>query len=127
AALLKELDPALAGLTADLADRGLLDSTLVMCLGEFGRTPVINAASGRDHHSKAFSAVLAGGGVKGGQVIGASDARGEEVAERPVTVPDLYATLLTAFGLDPAKVYRSPGGRPIKLTDKGQVVRELFS
>src|SRR5262245_17322663 len=77
AALLKELDPALAGLTADLADRGLLDSTLVMCLGEFGRTPVINAASGRDHHSKAFSAVLAGGGVKGGQVIGASDARGE--------------------------------------------------
>jgi hypothetical protein len=127
ATLLKVLDPAFAGLTADLSQRGLLDSTLVLCLGEFGRTPEINPQNGRDHHSQVFSSVLAGGGIKGGQVVGASDAKGEKVKDHPVTVPDLYATLLTAFGLDPAKVYRSPGGRPIKLADKGKVVRELFA
>jgi uncharacterized protein (DUF1501 family) len=126
-ALCKQLDPAFAALLGDLSARGLLDRTLVLCMGEFGRTPVINPQTGRDHWSEVFSAVLAGGGVKGGQVIGASDAKGEQVKDRPVAVPDLYATLMSIFGLDPAKLYRSPGGRPIRLADKGKVVRELLS
>jgi uncharacterized protein (DUF1501 family) len=125
-ALCQVLDPAVSSLVGDLRERGLLDSTLVLVMGEFGRTPVINGDTGRDHHSAAFSAMLAGGGVKGGQVIGASDDKGDQVKDRPVTVPDLYATLLTAFGLDPAKTYRTPGGRPIKLADKGKVVTEVF-
>jgi uncharacterized protein (DUF1501 family) len=122
-----QLDPAFAGLVADLVDRGRLDETLVLCMGEFGRTPKINDQQGRDHWSDAFSVVLAGGGVKGGQVLGATDEKGEQVKERPVTVPDLYATLLAAFGIDGSKAYRTPEGRPIKLADKGKVVSELFS
>jgi uncharacterized protein (DUF1501 family) len=127
AALLKQLDPALAALTSDLADRGRLDETLIVCMGEFGRTPTINANVGRDHHSDAFSVLLAGGGVRGGQVIGASDEKGEKVKDRPVKVPDLYATLLAAFGIDAGKSYRTPEGRPVRLADTGQVVKELFA
>src|SRR5208283_4619644 len=97
--------------------------TLVLCMGEFGRTPVINPQNGRDHHSDAFSAVLAGGGIRGGQVIGATDAK---VRDRPVTVPDLYASLLSAFGIAPNKQYRTPEGRPIKLADKGKVIEGLL-
>jgi uncharacterized protein (DUF1501 family) len=119
------LDPALAALLDDLHARGLLESTLVLCLGEFGRTPAINATQGRDHHAEVFSALLAGGGVRGGQVIGQSDDKGEKVKDRPVTVPDLYATLLTLFGLKPDRTYRV-SGRPIKLADKGTVVREVM-
>ncbi|HJZ93017.1 MAG TPA: DUF1501 domain-containing protein [Gemmataceae bacterium] len=125
--LLKTLDSPFAALVADLADRGMLDETLVICMGEFGRTPVINPSNGRDHHADAFSAVLAGGGVRGGQVIGASDADGASVKDRAVTIPDLYASLLTACGLDPTKSYRTPDGRPVKLVEKGSVVRELFA
>jgi uncharacterized protein (DUF1501 family) len=126
-ALEEQLDPAFAALLGDLADRGRLDETLVLCTGEFGRTPAINGQSGRDHWSDAFSVVLAGGGVTGGRVVGATDAKGEQVQDRPVTVPDLYASLLSAFGVDGNKVYRTPGGRPIKLAAKGKVVRELYS
>jgi uncharacterized protein (DUF1501 family) len=125
ATLLKQLDPALATLISDLSDRGLLAQTMVLCMGEFGRTPKINENNGRDHWSDAFSAVLAGGGLKVGQPVGASDAKGEQVKEKPVSVPDLYATLLAACGIDGKKVYRTPGGRPIKLADKGKVVKEL--
>jgi uncharacterized protein (DUF1501 family) len=124
--LCKQLDPALAALTADLGERGLLGQTLVLCLGEFGRTPTINPQSGRDHWSEAFSLVMAGGGVAGGRVIGATDDAGGAVKDRPVTVPDLYATLLSVFGLDPARSYRTPAGRPIRLADKGKVVTELL-
>ncbi len=125
-ALCSQLDPALSGLIADLADRGHLDKTLVLCLGEFGRTPVINGMTGRDHWSNAFSAMLAGGGIRGGQALGASDARGEEAAERPVHVADLYATLLTTCGVDPTRQFRTPEGRPIRLADKASVVAELL-
>jgi uncharacterized protein (DUF1501 family) len=121
------LDPTLAALFGDLSDRGMLKDTLVLCVGEFGRTPKVNEQAGRDHWSEAFSAVLAGGGVKGGQVIGQTDEHGENVKDRPVTIPDFFATLLTALGVDPARQYRTPGGRPIKLADKGKVVTELFS
>ena len=121
-----QLDAPFAALVADLAERGLLEQTLVVCMGEFGRTPTINGNNGRDHWSDAFSVVLAGGGVRGGQVIGATDARGEQVAERTVTVPDSYATLLQAFGIDPAHEYRTPEGRPIRLAASGKAVGELF-
>jgi uncharacterized protein (DUF1501 family) len=124
--LLTGFDPAFAALISDLADRGLLDQTLVVCLGEFGRTPQINAQMGRDHWSEAFSAVLAGGGVRGGTVVGATDAAGAQVKEKPVTVPDLYATLLAAFGVDGSRAFRTPEGRPIKLADKGKVMTDLL-
>lgn len=124
--LCEQLDPAFAALVKDLNDRGRLKDTLIVGMGEFGRTPVVNDQAGRDHWSQVFSVVLAGGGVKGGQAVGASDDKGENVKDRPVTVPDLYATLLAAFGIDGNKTYRTPGGRPIKLAAKGQVVAGLL-
>ena len=127
ASLLAKLDPAFAALVGGLRERGMLDDTLVLCMGEFGRTPTINGGGGRDHWSEAFSAVLAGGGIKGGQVVGATDPGGAKVVERPVTVPDLFATLLSAFGVDGSKPYMTPEGRPIKLAEKGRVVGELFA
>jgi uncharacterized protein (DUF1501 family) len=126
-ALCKQLDPSLAALTGDLATRGLLDETLVLCMGEFGRTPAINPQNGRDHWSEAFSILMAGGGIKGGQVIGATDEKGEKVKDNPITIPDLYASILTAFGIDPTFTYHTPTGRPIKLAGKGTVVKQLFS
>lgn len=121
-----ELDPALATLLDDLARRGLLESTLVTCFGEFGRTPRINERSGRDHWSRSWSAIVAGGGTVGGQVIGATDADGMEPKDRPVTPADLYASFWHAFGVDPWKEYTA-NDRPILLTPKeGRVVRELF-
>ena len=125
-ALAGPLDAGLAAFIGDLAERGLLDQTLIACFGEFGRTPKINGDNGRDHWNDVFSAVLAGGGIRGGQAIGKSDAKGEAVAERPVKVADLHATLLAAFGVDAAKEYRTPDGRPIKLTNGGQVVQEAL-
>ena len=126
-ALLAKLDPAFAALVTGLSERRMLDETLVVCMGEFGRTPTINDNGGRDHWSEAFSAVLAGGGIRGGQAFGSSDEKGATVKDRPVTVPDLFATLLSAFGVDGSKTYQTPEGRPIKLADKGRVVSELFS
>lgn len=124
--LLAQLDPALAALISELSERGLLDQTLLVCMGEFGRTPQINPQNGRDHWAHVFSALVAGGGVAGGQVIGASDALGAEVADRPVTVPDLIASLLWAAGSDPQTLYTTPEGRPVRIADGGEVVRELF-
>ena len=126
-ALSAQLDAGLATLIKDLSDRGLLDTTFVLCVGEFGRTPQINGDNGRDHHSDVFSAVIAGGGTRGGRAIGSSDDAGEKLKDRPVTIPDLHATLLHACGIDPAREYHTPDGRPIKLTSGGKVVQELFS
>ena len=121
-----ELDPALATLLDDLAQRGLLDSTLVTCFGEFGRTPRINERAGRDHWSRSWGALVAGGGVLGGQVIGATDADGMEPSDRPVTPADLHASFWHAFGVDPWKEFHA-NDRPIFLTPKeGRIVRELF-
>ena len=125
--LCAQLDPAAATLVADLASRGLLEDTLVILLGEFGRTPRINPRGGRDHWARAWSAVVAGGGVLGGQVIGETDADGMAPKERPVGVADLHASFWHAFGVDPWTEYHA-NDRPITLVPKeGRVVPELFA
>ncbi len=120
------LDPAFAALLDDLGARGLLASTLVACMGEFGRTPRINADEGRDHWPEAWTAALAGGGVRGGVVHGATDEDGAKVAGPATSVPDLLATMATAIGLDPAHTETSPAGRPISVTDGGRVIRAVL-
>jgi uncharacterized protein (DUF1501 family) len=120
------VDRATAALLADLKARGLLGRTLVVWMGEFGRTPRVNLTAGRDHYPQAFNLALAGAGVKGGQVIGSTDRRGVEVSERPVTVPDLFCTLYKALGIDARKEKQSDVGRPIKLVETGRAVAEVF-
>jgi hypothetical protein len=122
------LDPAWATLMDDLKDRGLLDTTTILWMGEFGRTPKINPRKGRDHWANSWSTVLAGGGIKGGQVIGATTPDGMEVKDRPVSVPDLLATVCTAIGLDPAKQNASNVGRPIRLVEPTATpIKEVLS
>jgi hypothetical protein len=126
-ALSETVDPAFAALVTDLSDRGLLDKTLVLWLGEFGRTPKINGRTGRDHYPRAFCVAVAGGGVKGGQVIGSTSDNGMDVKSRPVTVPDLFCSVYHALKIDPRKENISALGRPIKLMDGGAPVKELFA
>jgi hypothetical protein len=111
------LDPAWAMLMSDLKERGLLDSTLIVWMGEFGRTPKINGQRGRDHWPTSWSTVLAGGGIKGGQAIGDTGRDGMEVKERPVSVPDFLATVCKALSIDPEKQNNSNVGRPIRIAD----------
>jgi hypothetical protein len=125
--LAAQVDPAFATLITDLKHQGLLGQTLVVWMGEFGRTPKINPNAGRDHFPRVFNVALAGGGIKGGQIIGASNADGTEVKDRPITVPDLLASLCHALKVDPAKETMTPIGRPLKVVDGGKPVRELFS
>lgn len=119
------LDPALAALLRDLRERDLLRSTLVLCMGEFGRTPVINRAGGRDHWTRAFSALVAGGSVRGGVVVGATDPTGEADVREPLAVADLHATVLTAMGIDPAHRETAPSGRPVAYCE-GSPIRALL-
>jgi uncharacterized protein (DUF1501 family) len=124
--LVPPMEQAFAALLDDLADRGLLESTLVIWLGDFGRTPTINANAGRDHWPGCYSAVLAGGGIRGGQVVGASDRLGAYPKTQPVTPADLHATVFTALGYDPhAITYLSPEGRPFPLSE-GEPIRGLL-
>jgi hypothetical protein len=125
--LIPTFDLAFAALVSDLSERGLLDETLVIAMGEFGRTPKLNTSAGRDHWPRVFSVVLAGGGIKGGQVIGASDRIGESPAERPVTPTDLARTIYTLLGIDPAREIHTPDGRPVQLNQGGEVVKELLA
>lgn len=121
------LDSGMSQLIRDLRSRGLLKDTLVVCMGEFGRTPRINGNGGRDHFPRTWSAVLAGGGVKGGQVIGSTTDDGMDVKDHPVTIPDLYRTLGAGFGIDTTQV-NFAGPRPITLVDKaGKLVPDLFA
>jgi hypothetical protein len=120
------LDPGFSGLLDDLAARHLLDRTLILCLGEFGRTPKINERDGRDHHPAAWSAVLAGGGIRGGVVHGQTDDTGDKVVAQSVAVPDFMATCAVRLGLDPDKGMVTPLGRPIAITDNGKPLRELL-
>ena len=121
------MDPALAALIEDLAESGMLSKTLVLMLSEFGRTPRINKDAGRDHHASCFSMLMAGGGLKGGVVIGSSDKDGAVPDDRPVQVPDLHATVCHALGIDPNKEVMTPLQRPMKLVDSGKPIEELFA
>lgn len=121
------MDPAIGSLLGDLAADGRLDRTLVMVLSEFGRTPRINGGGGRDHHARCFSALMAGGGIKGGTVVGASDEDGVSPAERPVKPYDLHASVCHALGVDHTKGMTTPLGRPMNLVKEGAApIGELF-
>ena len=124
--LCEALDQPFARLLIDLEERGLLDRTLVVWLGEFGRTPRINPNSGRDHFPRAFSGALAGCGVRGGQTIGSTTPSGEAIEERPVGEKDLFQTIYHALGINAAKQTLTPIGRPIKFVDGGEPVKEVF-
>jgi hypothetical protein len=126
ATLAEQVDPALAALITDLKQKGMLETTLVVWMGEFGRTPRINPLGGRDHFPRVFTLALAGGGIRGGQVIGASSADGTDVRDRPVAVNDLLRSLCHSLKIDPTRENMSPQGRPIKIVDGGKVVGELF-
>ena len=121
-----DLDPAFAALIRDLDRRGTLGRTVVLCGGEFGRTPKLNPLGGRDHWPLGYSLALAGGGLRGGIAVGATDPEGRADPARPATIADVHATVLTALGLDPARENVSPAGRPIKLS-AGQVIGELLA
>jgi hypothetical protein len=122
------LDPAWSTLLTDLGDRGLLDTTLVVWMGEFGRTPQLNNQGGRDHFPLAWTTVLGGGSIKGGQVVGRTSSDGSAIEDRPVSVPDFMATICRALGLDPKKQNQSNVGRPIRLADAGaQPIAEVLA
>lgn len=124
--LMGTLDPAFSSLIRDLKQRNLLDSTLVVCLGDFGRTPVINANDGRDHHPNAWSLLMAGGGLRRGVVYGETDADGETVVKSPVRVPDLFATIVSRLGISPDDTFQTPLGRPLAITDGGVPIAALL-
>ncbi|MCH2204756.1 MAG: DUF1501 domain-containing protein [Lentisphaerales bacterium] len=120
------LDQGVAALMADLSAKGLLDSTLVAVVTEFGRSPELNNRAGRNHHPVAYTCMLAGGGVKGGQKYGKTDAMGKKVIENKVKVPDFNATIAYAMGLPLDHVEMSPEGRPFKIADKGKPITSIF-
>ena len=120
-------DQGYSALIEDLAQRGMLDDTLVTALAEFGRTPKVNPAGGRDHWPQCFSVTFAGGGVQGGRAVGASDPIGAVPADRPTQPGEVIATIFHSLGLDPASHLPGPGGRPFPLVDSGtREIRELF-
>jgi hypothetical protein len=128
---LPKVDAAVSALFEDLSSRGLLEKVLVIMCGEMSRTPRMNNGfggqpAGRDHWSDAISVVLGGGGVKGGRIVGATDARGEYIVERPVSVQDLHATIYYALGIDPYITFKNTGGRPVPAVDDGTPIKELF-
>jgi uncharacterized protein (DUF1501 family) len=121
------LDRAMSALIQDLSSRGLLEETLVVLATEFGRTPKINQNNGRDHYPKAFSCLLAGGGIRGGSVIGRTDAKGANVVSNAVSIPDFNATIAYALGLPQEEIIYSPSGRPFTVADKGKPVTSVFA
>ena len=118
-------DRAYTALIEDLEQRGLLESTLVVAWGEFGRTPRVNANAGRDHYPNVFSAALAGGPVKGGRVVGASDSKAAFPVENPKTPQDVLATMYRFLGVDTQKNYINNAGRPIPTLPSGHSIDEL--
>lgn len=124
---LPELDAGLSGLFTALAAKGLLESTVVFVTGEFGRTPKVNARAGRDHYPRAMFCLLAGGGIKGGQVFGESDAKGEGPKDKAITPDDVAATFYRAIGIDSRKEYQTPTGRPVMITRHGEPLKGLFA
>jgi hypothetical protein len=124
--LVPSFNQAIPALVTDLANRGLLDSTLLVISTEFGRTPRINQLAGRDHWPAAFSTLIGGAGLKTGQVIGATDKLGAGVIDRPITPADMAATILTTLGIDPHTTLQTPLGRPVELVSGGRAIEELI-
>ena len=121
------MEQAFAALLDDLSERGLLESTLVVWMGDFGRTPVINKDAGRDHWPRCYSMILAGGGIRGGMVFGESDGQGAYPRTNPVTPADVHATVFAALGYDAQRItYLSPEGRPFPLSS-GAPIRQILS
>jgi uncharacterized protein (DUF1501 family) len=123
--LLPNLDAAMSTLFKDLSERGLLEKTLVVVTGEFGRTPRINNRAGRDHWGPSFTVALGGGGIQGGRVVGKSDARAEKPAGDPYGPEDLSATIFHLLGIDPKEEFYTPEGRPVAIVNNGRVIQEL--
>jgi hypothetical protein len=123
---LPDFDRGFSALVTDLCERGLIHDTLVLCMGEFGRTPKINKDAGRDHWGPAGSLIFAGAGVKPGNVIGATDKQGAYVTKRPVSPADMAYTVFDSLGIDPRKQLVTPDGRPVEILDQGELIRELF-
>jgi hypothetical protein len=124
--LIQELDQAMATLVLDLERRNMLDKTLIVVAGEFGRPGGFDGGGGRGHHSKSFSVVFAGGGLKTGSAIGTTNELAEEIVDRPVSVPDLFATVHACLGINPHEELYA-GERPVPITDQGTPIAELFS
>ncbi len=124
--LLPRLDEALSALFQDLSDRGLLDSTLVVCLSDFGRTPKVNPSAGRDHWSTAGIALMSGAGLKPGQAVGRTNALGEQPIEAPYYTEDVSATIYDRLGIPLDTTHHTPDGRPIQVNYEGRVIRELI-
>ncbi len=124
---LPELDKAFSALMDDLQQRGLLESTVVLCMGEFGRTPRINGNSGRDHFARAWSVALGGAGIQGGRAIGKTNADGTGVESDPFSSEDLMATVCHALGISLQTTYTAKNGRPMKIAGGGHVIEELFA
>jgi hypothetical protein len=121
------LDQAMGALVEDLAQRGLLQDTVILWMGEFGRTPIINANAGRDHYSTAWSVVLGGCGIKGGIAVGETDSEGRKVISEPFTSQDLMSTVCHALGISLETTYQSKSGRPMKIAGGGKIISDLFS
>jgi uncharacterized protein (DUF1501 family) len=124
--VLPNFDQGLAGLFLSLEAKGLLSSTAVFVTGEFGRTPKINQRGGRDHYPRSMFCLLGGGGIKGGQVVGESDAKAENPKDRAITPDDVAATFFKSMGIDPTKEYKTPGGRPVMIVRYGKVIPDLL-
>src|SRR5262245_46622392 len=124
--LIPPVDQGTAALLADLRTRGLLERTLVIWMGEFGRTPRVNVNAGRDHFPQAFNLALAGCGVRGGQIIGSTNRTGTEVADQPISVSDLFVTFYRALGINPRRENQPNVGRPLRLVESGNAVAEVF-
>ena len=123
------LDKAMGSLVEDLAQSGMLKNTVILWAGEFGRTPRINANAGRDHYPRAWSVVVGGGAIKGGQVYGSTDANGEAPKDNPVSIGDVFATVYKGMGIDPTPEQnasiRDNLGRPFSIADKGKPIAAL--
>ena len=124
---LPPLDQGMAALMEDLHERGTIENTLVVCLGEFGRTPKINTRKGRDHWSFAMSVMMGGAGVPAGQIVGATDVKGYYANENVYSPKDFVASLYTKMGIDHGQILHTPVGRPVQLIDKGRLIKEIFA
>ena len=124
--LLPQLDSGMTTLFRDLDDRGMLESTMVLVMGEFGRTPRVNKHAGRDHWGPSNTVLLGGGGVQGGRVVGATNSRGEKPAADPISPEDLAATIYRCVGIDPEELFYTAEGRPVKVVNDGRAISEVL-